>query len=113
MLLLYLFTLRLVSLFLSSSILFSAMPNGGSDGKESACSARDSHSILRLGRSPGGGHGNPLQYSCLENSMDRGAWQATPLLCLQGVPDLPVAPQDEAGLTKTFQTWPRGWFHIP
>ena len=29
------------------------------------------------------------------------------------VPDLPVAPQDEAGLTKTFQTWPRGWFHIP
>ena len=30
-----------------------------------------------------------------------------------GVPDLPVAPQDEAGLTKTFQTWPRGWFHIP
>ena len=31
----------------------------------------------------------------------------------EGVPDLPVAPQDEAGLTKTFQTWPRGWFHIP
>ena len=38
---------------------------------------------------------------------------STPLLCLEGVPDLPVAPQDEAGLTKTFQTWPRGWFHIP
>ena len=37
---------------------------------------------------------------------------STPLLCLEGVPDLPVAPQDEAGLTKTFQTWPRGWFHI-
>ena len=32
---------------------------------------------------------------------------------LKGVPDLPVAPQDEAGLTKTLQTWPRGWFHIP
>ena len=32
---------------------------------------------------------------------------------LEGVPDLPVAPQDEAGLTKTFQTWPRGWFPIP
>ena len=32
---------------------------------------------------------------------------------LEGVPDLPVAPQDEAGLTTTFQTWPRGWFHIP
>ena len=38
---------------------------------------RDSGSIPRLGRSPGGGHGNPLQYSCLENPMDRGAWQAT------------------------------------
>ena len=34
-------------------------------------------SIPGLGRSPGGGHGNPLQYSCLENPMDRGAWQAT------------------------------------
>ena len=34
-------------------------------------------------------------------------------VCLEGVPDLPVAPQDEAGPTKTFQTWPRGWFHIP
>ena len=34
-------------------------------------------SISRLGRSPGGGHGNPLQYSCLENPMDRGAWWAT------------------------------------
>ena len=32
---------------------------------------------------------------------------------MKGVPDLPVAPQDEAGLTKTFQTWPRGWLHIP
>src|SRR5574339_609488 len=38
---------------------------------------------------------------------------STPLLCLEGVPDLPVAPQDEAGLTTTFQTWPRGWFHVP
>ena len=39
--------------------------------------AGDMSSIPGLGRSPGGGHGNPLQYSCLENSMDRGAWQAT------------------------------------
>ena len=46
---------------------------GGSDGKESACNARDPG----LGRSRGEGNGNPLQYSCLENSMDRGAWQAT------------------------------------
>ena len=37
---------------------------------------RDVGSMPELGRSPGGGHGNPLQYSCLENSMDRGAWQA-------------------------------------
>ena len=40
---------------------------GGSDGKESACNAGDLSSIPGLGRSPGGGHGNPLQYSCLEN----------------------------------------------
>ena len=38
---------------------------------------RDEGLIPGLGRSPGGGHGNPLQYSCLENPMDRGAWQAT------------------------------------
>ena len=46
---------------------------GGSDGKESACSVGDTGSIPGLGRSPGEGYGNPLQYSCLENSMDRGA----------------------------------------
>ena len=39
--------------------------------------ARDTGLIPGWGRSPGGGHGNPLQYSCLENSMDRGAWRAT------------------------------------
>ena len=43
----------------------------------SACSAGDLGLIPGLGRSPGGGHGNPLQHSCLENPMDRGAWQAT------------------------------------
>ena len=48
---------------------------GGSDGKESACNAGDLGSISVLGRSPGEGNGNPLQYSCLEKSMDRGAWQ--------------------------------------
>ena len=56
----------------------------GSDGKESACNAGDPGSIPELGRSPGEGNGNPLQYSCLENSMDRGAWQAT----VHGVSDL-------------------------
>ena len=45
--------------------------------KEYACNAGDTGSIPGLERSPGGGHGNPLQYSCLENPMDRGAWQAT------------------------------------
>ena len=42
---------------------------------------------------------------------ERGPDAQTP--GLEGVPDLPVAPQDEAGLTETFQTWPRGWLHIP
>ena len=46
----------------------------GSDGKDSACKAGDPGSIPGLGRSPGERNGNPLQYSCLENSMDRGAW---------------------------------------
>ncbi|XP_065778894.1 ubiquitin-conjugating enzyme E2 D1 isoform X1 [Muntiacus reevesi] len=50
---------------------------GGSDGKVSACNARDQSSIPGLGRSPGEGNGHPLLYSCLENPMDRGAWQAT------------------------------------
>ena len=49
---------------------------GGSDSKESACNAGDPCSIPGLGRFPGEGNGYPLQYSCLENSMDRGAWWA-------------------------------------
>ena len=47
---------------------------GGSEGKASACNAGDLGSIPESGRSPGEGNGNPLQYSCLENPMDRGAW---------------------------------------
>ena len=50
---------------------------GGSDGKASTCNAGDLGSIPRSGRAPGEGNGNPLhplQYSCLENPMDRGAW---------------------------------------
>ena len=50
---------------------------GGSDGKVSACNARDPGSIPGLGRSPEEGNVYPLQYSCLENSRDRGAWWAT------------------------------------
>ena len=49
---------------------------GGSDGKEPACNAGDLGSIPGSGRSPGEGNVNPLQYSCLENSMDRGGWWA-------------------------------------
>ena len=49
---------------------------GGSDGKASACNAGDPGLIPGSGRSPGEGNGNPLQYSCLENPMDREAWWA-------------------------------------
>ena len=49
---------------------------GGSDGKESACNAGDQGSIPGLGRSSGEGNGDALQFSCLENSKDRGAWWA-------------------------------------
>ena len=58
------------------SFQFNEFP-GGSKDKPSACYAGDPGLILGLGRSPGEGNGNPLQYSCLENPMDRGAWEAT------------------------------------
>ena len=54
-------------------IFFPGFP-GSSEVKASACKAGDPGSIPGLGRSPGEGNGNPLQYSCLENPMDRGAW---------------------------------------
>ena len=50
---------------------------GGSDGKEPACNTEDSGLILGSGRSPGEGNGYPLQCSCVENYIDRGAWWAT------------------------------------
>ena len=52
---------------------------GGTDGKEAASAGdiRDMSLIPGLGRSPRGGHGDPLQYPCLENPVDRGAWRAT------------------------------------
>ena len=52
-------------------------PSGGTDGKASACNVGDLGLILGLGSSPGQGNGNPLQCSCLENSMGRGVWWAT------------------------------------
>ena len=51
---------------------------GGSDGKESACNEGDLGLIPRSGRSPGGGHGNPLQYSCLENPHGQGSLAGSP-----------------------------------
>ena len=59
-------------------VFFQGFP-GGSDGKAeaSACNEEDLGSIPGSGRSPGEGDGNPLQYSCLENPMERGAWWAT------------------------------------
>ena len=50
---------------------------GGSNGKEFTCQCRRTGLTPGFGRSPGEGNGNPLQYSCVENSMDRGAWWAT------------------------------------
>ena len=68
---------RKVNDIFKEAILSSVLPRWLSGGKESTCSVGDAGSVIGLGRSPGGGHGNTLQYSCLENPMDRGAWQAT------------------------------------
>ena len=62
----------------TGSFFFLGFP-GHSVGKESTCNAGDTDSIPGSGRSPGVGNGNPLQYSCLENSMERGAWRASVL----------------------------------
>ena len=59
--------------FDQTHLLFLGFP-GGSDNKGSSCNTGDPGRIPGLGRSPEEGNGNPLQYSCLENSMDRGAW---------------------------------------
>ena len=61
----------------------------GSSGKQSACNVGDPVSIPGSGRPPGGGNGNPLQYSCLEHPMDRGAWRAT----IHGVAELDMTEQ--------------------
>ena len=72
--------------------------SGGLDSKESACDARNPGSITELGRSPGGGTGHPLQYSCLENSMDRGVWRAT----IHGVTKTQTQLSDQHLVTYTF-----------
>ena len=63
--------------------------SGGSDSKESACSAGDPRLISGSIRSPGEGNGNSLKYSCLENPMNRGAWQAT----IPGIAESDIAEQ--------------------
>ena len=57
--------------------MFAEGSDGSSASKESACNEGDLGSIPGMGTSPGGGNGNPLQYSCLGNLMDRGAWRGT------------------------------------
>ena len=66
---------------------------GGSDGKESACNAGDPGSIPGWEIYPGERNGNPFQYSCLENSMDRGAWQPT----VHGMEKSQTQPSDTQG----------------
>ena len=72
---------------------------GGSDGKESTCNAEDLGSISGSGRSPGEGNGNPLQYSCLGNPMDRGAWWA--------IVHEVTKSQTQLTNTSTFHIWTR------
>ena len=70
-----LYNTSLVLIYLITGILYLLSAFIGSSGKESACNAGDTgdaYSILGSGRFPGGGNGNPLQYSCLENPMNRG-----------------------------------------
>ena len=69
----YLRSTQCICLFIGMLVFPKGFP-GGSVGKESACNAGDLGSILRSGRSPRERNDNPLQYSCLENSADRGAW---------------------------------------
>ena len=67
------------SLYLLTAFIQISLPHllSGSEGKESACNAGDLGLITGLERCPGEENGNPFQYSCLENLMDRGAWRAT------------------------------------
>ena len=67
------FKIKLIGIFLKNGKGFPC----GSDGKESASNAGELGLIPGLGKSSGGGHGNSLQYSCLERPTDRGTWQAT------------------------------------
>ena len=74
------------------------LPTSWLSGKESACSAGDLGSIPRLGRSPGGGHGNLLQYSCLENPRNGGTWQTTVHGVARARHDLATKPPQPVGI---------------
>ena len=77
---------------------------GGSDSKESACDMGDPGSIPGSGRSPGGGNGNPFQYSCLENSVDRGAWQVQSMELQRVRHILNTEPSGTAGGQVTYES---------
>ena len=78
---------------------------GGSDGKESAWNTGYPGSTPGLGRFIGEGNGNPLQYSCLKNSMDRGAWWAT----ADGLTELDMTKQLTLSLSKDTKTINEAW----
>ena len=80
---------------------------GGSVVKNPPSSAGDAGSIPGPGRSPGGGNGNLLQYSCLENPKDRGAWQAT----VHSVAESDMT--EHAGHMGIFELWPGHFYHFP
>ena len=91
--------IHLIRLSSYLSVYYYGFP-GGSDGKASAYNAGDPGSIAGLGRSHGEGNGNPLQYSCLENPMDRGAWYVTTMLTvLVGKKQGPHQPRGPLGKT--------------
>ena len=77
-------SLAVALFYVDKNNLYMGFP-GGSTGKESGCNVGDLGLIPGLEKSPGGGHGNPSQYSCLENTMDRGVWQAIVHIGCQGV----------------------------
>ena len=79
-------------------------------GKESACYTGDTGSIPGSGRSPGGGHGNPLQYSCLENPTDRGAWQATVHGVAKVRQDLATKPPPPQVITEAVEVHETAWW---
>ena len=86
-----------ITIIWSQNIFITPSP-GGSDGKESPCNEEDLSSIHGSGRSPGEGNGYPLQYSCLENSMARGAWAG-------GLPFMGLQRVGHDWATNTFIFW--------